>query len=423
MPFLAVSSIQWGNLVRATLGVIAIGIYSPEAFSADDELLATEFGAGVSLQEEDIFRRTPSFLARGIGSASTRNLWEDGVVPYRIDPTLPQHSVDAINSAIAHWNKVGGISFKSVDEVASAQRSIEDSVLFKNNVGCASWVGRQGGEQQVWVGPNCTTGSVMHEIGHVLGLEHEHTRPDRDQHITIHWENISADKAHNFDIATSSSTPLGDYDYGSIMHYGRYNFSFAGKPTITPIFGSANSIGQRTAPSQGDLAAVAELYSADLSVVAHLYTQGDGREAAIHVANDDQQGAHDIEVRVSIDPSLVQGYSDNGWTCTTDSFNALSCTLDRLSGSSSSILRLSISPNERLNSYQAVVRAKTPDSNSANNSNVSGEELVDPPLEPPVAAALPQNDETAEVLGGAVSTLWCVLLLVFTMSLPLRRRC
>jgi hypothetical protein len=246
----------------------------------------------------------------------------------------------------------------------------------------------------------------------VLGLEHEHTRADRDQYIEIHWANISPDKTHNFDVARAGAKILGEYDYGSIMHYGRFNFSQAGEPTITPLMGEWDSIGQRGAPSEGDLNAVAELYAADISVVAHLHTSESGHEAAIHVDNNRAQGAHVIKVRVSIDTSSIRAHSNNGWMCEKDSSAELVCTLGRLPGDASSVLLLDVEPDEYLTAFEAVVSSKTPDADLQNNSNWSEIDQADSVAEPVVAAARPQDDETATIQGGALSAFWILITLL-----------
>lgn len=53
-------------------------------------------------------------------------------------------------------------------------------------------MGRRGdGPQAISIGKNCDKfGIVVHELGHVIGFWHEHTRPDRDTHVSIIRENI-----------------------------------------------------------------------------------------------------------------------------------------------------------------------------------------------------------------------------------------
>lgn len=61
---------------------------------------------------------------------------------------------------------------------------------------CCSYVGRRGGgPQAISIGKNCDKfGIVVHELGHVIGFWHEHTRPDRDEHVSIIRENIQPGK-------------------------------------------------------------------------------------------------------------------------------------------------------------------------------------------------------------------------------------
>ena len=59
------------------------------------------------------------------------------------------------------------------------------------NFSCHSSIGRDGGEQTITIGPDCYyLGVIMHEMTHAVGFFHEQNRMDRDQYITVHWNNI-----------------------------------------------------------------------------------------------------------------------------------------------------------------------------------------------------------------------------------------
>jgi len=60
-----------------------------------------------------------------------------------------------------------------------------------------------------------------HELGHVLGFFHEHQRWDRDQFLTVHYENIKPGRAQDYDWIAQTNWLVTSlpYDYKSIMHY------------------------------------------------------------------------------------------------------------------------------------------------------------------------------------------------------------
>ncbi|ETN82451.1 astacin, partial [Necator americanus] len=77
----------------------------------------------------------------------------------------------------------------------------------------------------------------MHELMHVIGLHHEHSRYDRDNFVKVHYENIKKDEWYNFEkVNADKFTTHGvPYDYMSIMHYKKDTFARPGKISIETL--------------------------------------------------------------------------------------------------------------------------------------------------------------------------------------------
>ena len=60
---------------------------------------------------------------------------------------------------------------------------------------------------------------------HAVGFWHEQSRPDRDDHVIINWNNIENGKRNINYMKQNESSMIGEYDLCSIMHYsvdGKY---------------------------------------------------------------------------------------------------------------------------------------------------------------------------------------------------------
>ena len=109
---------------------------------------------------------------------------------------------------------------------------------------CYSSVGRVGGRQYLSLGSGChDVGSAMHEILHALGFYHEHMRADRDQYLTINWQNIENGMKDQFQKVPESKARLYTrFDFNSIMIYGTKAFSKNGRNTMTPKVRNARMV-------------------------------------------------------------------------------------------------------------------------------------------------------------------------------------
>uniref|UniRef100_A0A4W5NC55 Metalloendopeptidase n=1 Tax=Hucho hucho TaxID=62062 RepID=A0A4W5NC55_9TELE len=160
---------------------------------------------------------------RRAATSRPERVWPDGVIPYVISGNFSGSQRAIFRQAMRHWEKHTCVTF--------IERTTEESyiVFTYRPCGCCSYVGRRGGgPQAISIGKNCDKfGIVVHELGHVIGFWHEHTRPDRDEHVSIIRDNIQAGQEYNFlKMEPGEVDSLGEvYDFDSIMHYARNTFS------------------------------------------------------------------------------------------------------------------------------------------------------------------------------------------------------
>ena len=210
--------------------------------SINQRIFLEKIGFYGALSQALTRKSTPCQLQKRNASTAEHDVfWPSAIVPYEIDLGFIEKALAHIGQAINEWNTKTPITL--------VKRTIEsDFVRFRpKGGGCRTAVGRIGGEQSIWLYglDGCGIGTAIHEIGHTVGLWHEHQRLDRDDYVMIPEAMLLGPRAW---WQRATAPPDGEYDYASVMHYRSIE-------TIPP----GMHVGSEYL-SFGDIAAVSRLY-------------------------------------------------------------------------------------------------------------------------------------------------------------------
>ncbi|XP_033837344.1 meprin A subunit beta-like [Periophthalmus magnuspinnatus] len=210
-------------------------------------------------------------VPKGLHRSSVNNpsyLWSLPV-PYSLDSSLELNAKGVIMQAMDQFRLKSCIDFKSWNDE-------KYYISVQKLGGCFSYVGQYfSNGQDLSIGTYCDSKAIVeHEFLHALGFFHEQSRYDRDEYVTIEFQNIIKRYESNFEKQSEkySTTHGVPYDYMSVMHYGPNAFSNGNGSTITtkdPAF--QDIIGQRLEMSPSDVKELNLLYKCNSSVAFQMH--------------------------------------------------------------------------------------------------------------------------------------------------------
>jgi len=216
-------------------------------------------------------------------------------IPYYFCSNVNRVTREVFRNAAREYMLMTCIRFSEQPDARSARLK----VCVRNVTSCDATIGFPGDNEEADLNPGwCRSpihyGSILHELGHVIGMDHEQRRPDgpeelltpdgpRGPHLEVLWQNIAPGLRAQFlpkeqsyvgsssqggapDGGVDTHAGYAEYDYASVMHYSPDISTDRLRPAfITRHPVEETMVGDRSRLSDGDLRQIADMYQCQMS--------------------------------------------------------------------------------------------------------------------------------------------------------------
>lgn len=219
--------------------------------------------------------------------------WPDGIIPFVFDDQFPAEAEEVFYRAISEYESKTAVRFVLRDDSNADLFPNYKLIFFDENAisSRAGGIGVVEGESIMVLSPQVLDPpssvdyglkTIIHELGHVVGLYHEPSRLDMWDYFEIDWDLVIDQDCPDSGEKNNIGIPIGGFDYFSVMNNKppACSINELGGPSISYVTPTDPEVSLRDVELRDNLGH--QLSPGDIEGIDYLYPPDTSAAGSIH---------------------------------------------------------------------------------------------------------------------------------------------